>query len=123
MGGNDINEPKRRETRRLDPRYIFFSCFSYFLILNYCSIVNIGSYIRNTTRTGPNDARRVVWAIGKYFFVLFMFFVLKHTFIVYIATPEIHISCKLRKYATGREMEGGGDENEPKRRVSRRLGY
>ena len=76
MGGNDVNEPKRRETRRLDPRYVFFSCFSYFLILNYCSIVNIGSYIRNTTRTGPNDA-----------------------------------------------MEGGGDENEPKRRVSRRLDY
>ena len=67
MGGNDINEPKQRVSRRLDPRYVFFRVFRVFLILNYFSIVKIGSYIQNTTRTGPNDARRVVWAIGKYF--------------------------------------------------------
>ena len=27
-----------------------------------------------TTRTGPNDARRVVWAIGQFFFFFFLCF-------------------------------------------------
>ena len=30
---------------------------------------------KRTKRTGPNDAKRVVWAIGEFFLMLFMFFI------------------------------------------------
>jgi hypothetical protein len=62
--------------------------------------------------TGPNDARRVVWAIGEYFLIFFVFFVLNYSFIEYIDyNYEI---C---------DVGGSVDENGPKRRVSRRLGH
>ena len=39
-----------------------------------------------TTRTGPNDASHVVWAIGKFFIYIFFlcFFILNKCFILYI---------------------------------------
>jgi hypothetical protein len=79
MGGDDENGSKRRETRRLGPahRYIFFTFVRIFLILTNVLFVNTGFNQTNThwrgrwkpatTKTGPNDARRVVWAISTFF--------------------------------------------------------
>jgi hypothetical protein len=55
--------------------FFFLSCF---INPNFCFIVGIGSNLRNmrqeeggkaaTTKTGPNDASGVVWAISKSIF-------------------------------------------------------
>ena len=37
-----------------------------------------------TTKTGPNDAERVVWAIGKSFFLLHVIFTLTNVLFIYI---------------------------------------
>jgi hypothetical protein len=65
-----------------------------------------------TTITGPNDARRVVWALGEFFF---------HFFRVFLVLNDVH-----RHYGLPKGMEGlsGGSDNDngPKRRVLCRLG-
>ena len=40
-------------------------------------ILKLQMYLREATtkRMGPNDAFRVVWAISKFFFILFVFFI------------------------------------------------
>ena len=57
----------------------FFLCLFltvYFLLTNI--MLPIECEIRETkvetTKTGPNDAKHVVWAIGKFFFLTFMFY-------------------------------------------------
>jgi hypothetical protein len=61
-------------------------------------------------KTGPNDAKCVVWAIRKSFSYLFcVLFLLMTVFRNYLST--------------GRLREGGDYENGPKRRQTRRLGH
>ena len=40
------------------------------------------------TKTGPNDARRVVWAIGKFFYISFVFFQTLTTLVYEYVTGE-----------------------------------
>ena len=40
------------------------------------------------TRTGPNDASGVVWAIGEFFSIYFVFLILTIVLIVYYATER-----------------------------------
>jgi hypothetical protein len=59
-----------------------------------------------TTKTGPNDVKRVVWAIRKFFFPFFC---------ILISLMTVFRYYYLR--------EGGDHENGPKRRQTRRLGH
>jgi hypothetical protein len=73
MAGDDENSPEGRKTRRLGHRF-FSIFFSYFLYTNWWFSFFLGSiYVPKArgglgwagmTKTGPNDASRVVWAIG-----------------------------------------------------------
>ena len=71
-----------------------------------------------TKKMGSNDARRVVWAISKYF--LF--------FSCFINITVIFRYCQHFNGWSGRgdaengPREHGDDENRPKRRETRRLG-
>ena len=67
--------------------------------------VRKGSGKAATRRTGPNDANRVIWAIGTCFFLL-----LNNIYYGYNKAME-----GLR--------EGSNEENGPKRCDSRRLGH
>ena len=75
--------------------------------------VRKGSRKAATRRTGPNDATRVVWAIGMCFFLLFVFFLLLNNIYSYYGYNK----------ATEGLREGSDEENGPKRRESRRLGH
>ena len=66
-----------------------------------------------TTSMGLNDARCVVWAIGEFFFYIFVFFIYLTNFLVYIQAINYEIH----------DMEGVYDEYGPKRRKTRRLGH
>ena len=65
------------------------------------------------TKSGPNDAGRVVWAIGMFFFSFFRIFLL-------LTSLFMFYSCYT---GMGRLREGCSDENGPNRRRSRRLGH
>ena len=75
--GDDQNKPKWHVWHRLGSRYIFFFFFMFFYILTNdfiafrCSIYGLnvwgGLGMPATTKTGPNDARCVVWALGMCF--------------------------------------------------------
>ena len=52
-----------------------------------------------TRKTGPNNARRIVWALGKSFFDMFMFFNTNKCFIVYRI-------CKLQNRQPGGRLRG-----------------
>ena len=63
------NGPKRHQMCDLGPRYAFF-----FICANFVSLISISKVISGmtrfvgaATRTGPNDARRVVWVLGALF--------------------------------------------------------
>ena len=60
-------------------------------------------------KTSSNDTSGVVWALGEYFF--FLFLILTNAFICYYSI--IYEICN---------REDGNDENGPKRRQMRRLG-
>jgi hypothetical protein len=49
-----------------------------------------------TTRKGPNDARRVVWALGMRFFFLRVFLILANVYLYIYSTNSY---CKLVVYA------------------------
>ena len=66
--------------------------------------VRKGSGKAVTRRTGPNDANRVVWAIGTCFFLLFVFFLLLNNIYRYYGYNK----------ATEGLREGGDEENGPK---------
>jgi hypothetical protein len=65
------------------------------------------------TRTGPNDAKRVVWAISEFFLLKFRVFSI------------LNYNYGYTRCFTGTERinEDGDDENGPKRRETRRLGH
>ena len=66
-------------------------------------------------KTGPNDARHVVWAIGKYFFFLF-----------HVLLNLTNVFCLLKFYmhykGTERVGIGSDEKNGPKRHKTRCLG-
>ena len=65
--GDDENRPKRRQTRGLGHRYVFITIPSYTKVMFYCIYRTI-----TTTKTGSNDARRVVLG-HRYVFFFFTF--------------------------------------------------
>ena len=68
-----------------------------------------------TTKMGPNDARRVVWAIGMYSFLEIIFFISQ---LMNYATYRFYLSIEDMK--EGRV--GSGNENGPKQHQMRHLG-
>jgi hypothetical protein len=68
--------PKRRQTRRLGSRYfiiILSFVFSGILTIYYLGSIYVlkrqgGWGCAMTTETGLNDAKRVIWALGTFFF-------------------------------------------------------
>src|ERR1700678_2992525 len=75
----DEKGPKRRQARRLGPREVFFFSFSVLLTMKAHSSprrptqANEGQCRPTKTKKGPNDARRVAWAPGKFFFFFLRF--------------------------------------------------
>ena len=63
-----------------------------------------------TRKTSPNDANRVVWAVGAFFFIIIRVFIILIYFYNYYSNPD--------------RLTGDYDEeNGPKRREARRLGH
>src|ERR1700678_3073443 len=96
IDGDHENGPKRRQTRRLGLRcYVFYFYFyrAILYILTNEFLFELGCiYVLQAregfvstaiTKTGPNDARHVVWALGAMFLILFYF-----RAILYILTNE-----------------------------------
>ena len=84
VGSDYKNGPKRCQMHCLGTRCVHFFFFMFFYILTTRFILYIGSihvleaceragWAANT-KTGPNDARCVVWALGVFIFCLFVFF-------------------------------------------------
>ena len=68
-----------------------------------------------TTKMGPDNARRVVWALDEWsFFFFFVLFATNKIFIAYISA--IHKICNRGV------MEGGGNQNSLKQCIWCRLG-
>ena len=65
------------------------------------------------TITGPNNVFCVVWAIGEFFFNIFVFFIYLTNFLVYIQAINYEIH----------NMEGVYDEYGPERCKTRHLGH
>ena len=70
LGYNEENKPKRRVSRRLGKlvlAFFFYSCFFSILIISTSSIgimeLRRDSQEVTTGRSGPNDVKRIVWAI------------------------------------------------------------
>ena len=113
------NGPKRPPTCRLGSRWFFFLSFEFFFhflttFTDSTGTIDIrrGQWKGTTRQTGPNDLRRVVWAVGEFFFNHLSFF----SFLNYI----------YRFYMYYRHTEGtkGGyyEANGPKRPPTCRLG-
>ena len=92
MDGDHENKPKRRQTRRLNwalgmfffrVLYILTNDFLFYLGCIY--VLQAREWFGSTaiTKTGPNDTRHIVWALGTMFFILIFF-----RAILYILTNE-----------------------------------
>ena len=98
-------------------RRAFGTCFFSLLVLTNYFIVHIGCTVRNTrrgekwkvvmTKTGPNDAKSIVWSIIRY---LSLFFVLTHVF---------RLSIPFNNMTKGRGGQGG--QRHPKRAQTTRF--
>jgi hypothetical protein len=67
VGGDDENEPKRRVLRRLGPRQVFLKYLSgFFVLTNDIGSIYVFTAWAAMTRTSPNDAFCVAWALGKF---------------------------------------------------------
>ena len=82
-GSDEENGPKRRNSHRLGHWYMFFFSYRVFFFNSFLSTRTLGATVlwmhteeATTRRTGPNDAKRVVWAISKCFFLFFVLFFL-----------------------------------------------
>ena len=64
MGGEDKNGPKRRQTRRLGHRYVFFKYINIFYLYFFSFLLLRPPVPMKRRPAGPNDARRIVWAIS-----------------------------------------------------------
>ena len=85
-GGDYRNRPKRCQKRRFGPRLVFFYILVFF-ILNiiskfYICILKLRGELRGaaTAKMGPNDARHVVLALGKFLFIYSYILYTKHYF-------------------------------------------
>ena len=76
-------------------------------------LVRRGKLEAPAKKTGPNDARRVVWACGESFYI----------YICIVLVLNVLYSLYLSLEETEWVAEGGGGENGPKRRVSCHLGH
>ena len=106
--GDGQHRPKRRQSRRLGHKYFFFKFFAFLYILTNAYIIHAryrptdvllqrgGQGKAKTTRKGPNDARRVVWALGMRFFFLRVFLILTN---VYLYIHSTNSYCKPVVYA------------------------
>src|ERR1700678_2750680 len=83
IDGDYENGPKRRQTRRLNwalgmfffrVLYILTNNFLFYLGCIYFLQAQEGFGWTAITKTGPNDARHVVWALDTFFFFFFFFF-------------------------------------------------
>ena len=91
IDGDHKNGPKRRQTRRLGLGYYvfyfnFFSCHS-FEDLGCIYVLQAREWFGSTaiTKTGPNDARHVVWALGMFLFSFFrVLYILTNGFLFYL---------------------------------------
>ena len=75
-GEDEDNGPKRRVSHRLSHWYVIFFFFRIISILTNVSRLYSTRYVivrAGMTKTGPNDAKRVVWTLGEVFFFLFVF--------------------------------------------------
>jgi hypothetical protein len=72
---------------------------------------------RRTTKKGPDDARRVVWALSRFFFKFFPCFLYTNSWFC------VFFRFYLRSKSPGRATMGGDDDKGPKRRQTRRLGH
>ena len=89
LGSDEKNRPKRHVLRHLGHRYVVFfrSCFTCFILFYLGSIrvlkrqAGLGWAVMG--KTGPNDARRVIWTIGMCFFVLLYFYLFIYMFLGY----------------------------------------
>ena len=70
-------------------------------------------YLHQRLDNGSNDASRVIWAHGKFFYFSLRVFLILN--IMYSYYWSIQVTEGLR--------EGGGEENRPKRRDTRCLGH
>src|ERR1700678_4158722 len=82
MDGDHENGPKRRQTCCLGLGYVYFYfCVLYILTndflfyLGCIYVLQAREWFGSTviTKTGPNDARHVVWALGTMFFIIIFF--------------------------------------------------
>ena len=65
-------------SRRNEPQVCFFFFFLFTKLIFYLSL-ELGvrpppTHHHCTAKTGPNDAKRVVWTLGELFFFIFVFF-------------------------------------------------
>ena len=71
MGCEDENGPKERA-------FFFPLCF-YILTIDLYYILSSNLRFEGfrwaTTKTGPNDARYVIWALGKFYYYYFLFLI------------------------------------------------
>ena len=117
-GAEDENGPKWCWMHRLGTRCVFFLIFVFIsYLLMFCSIY-LGCTLRNmqqwgwweagTTRTGPNDAGCVVWALG-----VCVFFKYLCSFSYLLMFFSIYIGCTLRNMQQRGWWEAGTTRTGP----------
>src|ERR1700678_1818896 len=98
MDGDHENEPKRRQTRRLNwalGMFVFFRVLyiltnDFLFYLGCIYVLQAREWFGSTaiTKMGPNDARHVIWALGTMFFILKFFrailYILTNQFLFYL---------------------------------------
>ena len=91
------------------PFVSFFLSISCFIITNKCIQVLFIYGKAATMETGPNDAKRIVWAIREVF--------------IYLSHVLLLLTSVFRYYLSTGRLRYRDHENGPKRRETRRLGH
>ena len=94
------NRPKQCQMRCLGPRWVSFFFLRvfhnndcYFIVYISCNLWNTGhegSWKVTTTQTGPNNSRRIVWALGELFFFSLCVFLNNNCYFI------VYIGCNIR---------------------------
>ena len=119
VGDNeDKKEPNQHRTHCQCPRLVYSYFFLCILKTNYCFIDSSNKRATGrpaTTETGPNNARRVVWAVGEFFF---MFFYIQTTIsLPLIPNPQDESWCRRWESWAG-VLNGSADAYRALARVS-----